>query len=106
MSTRFPVYGNAYANTYLHVGRGDEVVLEKEFDPTAALEHAAFFRNEVKQTGELRKAMSVPAPLFFEWIKTGKLGEVAYVDGKPIVDMVTLRKLWAEYDGLRCMDKL
>ena len=94
--------------TYWHddPDRPDGGVVEKLFDIEPALEHAKYMRNEVKQTGELRKAMSVPYSLLFQWMREGKLGEEAFVDGKIVVDMPTLQKLWAEYDGLRCMDKL
>jgi len=103
-----PFRHSPVATTYWHDDPDNpgKVVLQKTFDRDVALDHAQYMRNEVKQTGELRKAMSVPAPLIFQWMREGKLGESAFVDGKLVVDMPTLKKLWAEYDGLRCMDKL
>lgn len=88
------------------IAEDDRVVIQKTFDRDIAKDHAQQMRNEVVQRGELRKAMTVPTPLIFQWIREGKLGEESFVNGKLIVDMPTLRKLWAEYDGLRCMDKL
>lgn len=81
-------------------------VIEKVFDREPVLDHCQYMRNEVPQTGALRKVMSVPTPLIFQWLREGKLGEEAFVDGKLVVDEKTLAKLFNEYDALRCVDKL
>lgn len=93
--------------TYYHENPDEEgFVLEKVFDREPVLDHCQYMRNEVKQTGELRKVMSVPTPLIFQWMREGKLGEQAFVDGKLVIDKQTMTKLMREYSALACVDKL
>lgn len=97
---------NPHSNTYMHAHGDGQIAIEKTFDAEPAIDHARYMRNEVVQRGELRKAMSVPTPLLNQWIREGKLGEVAFVGNKPVVDMQTLQKLMKEYSAFACMDKI
>jgi hypothetical protein len=81
-------------------------VLEKIFDREPVLEHCAFMRNEVVQTGPIRKAMSIPTSMFFQLMREGKLGEHAYVDGNCVVEPRALKRLMSEFSRLNCVDKL
>lgn len=98
-----------HAATYFHANpddKSDQVVIEKCFDAEPAIEHATYMRNEVRQTGRLRKAMSVPMPLLFQWLREGKLGEESFVNGSIVVDQKRLQSLMTEYSRFSCLDKL
>jgi uncharacterized protein YhdP len=103
---RVPFDKSPAADTFMHLHGDGKAVIEHVFDREPIIEHAAKMRNEVRQTGSLRKVMSVPAPLIHQWIKEGKLGEEAFVNGSVVVDPAALQRLFREYDALRCVDKL
>jgi hypothetical protein len=105
---RVPLRRGPTGNSYMHLHGDGKVVLEKEFDRTPVLEHAALMRNQVQQRGELRKVMSVPAALIHQWIAQGKLGEQSFVDGSLVIDKAKLEQLFNDPDNalLRTVDKL
>jgi hypothetical protein len=102
---RAPLYKNEKGDTAIHYHGDGTATLETIYDPTPAIERAASLR-QVEQRGELRHAMCVPIALYHEWIRTGALGEFSMVNGSPVVDQKALKRLWADYDKLRCRDKL
>jgi hypothetical protein len=108
MGIRVPVRNGVTGTLYLHFNGDDKMIAEKVYDPNPALDHAMFMRNEVKQTGQLRKVMSIPAAKFHELMQQGKLGEESYVNGSCVVDEKALANLMRDPDlaGLRCVDKL
>ena len=90
----------------MHLHGDGKAVIENVFDREPILDHAAWMRNEVRQTGGLRKVMTVPVEMIHKWISEGKLGEEAFVNGSVVLDKASLEKLFREHDGLRCVDKL
>jgi hypothetical protein len=101
---------NAHSRTWWHVNpdKPGEVTLEKEFDRAPVLEHCAAMRNEVQQTGELRKAMSIPTSVFFKLLQEGKVSGQWMEGGGIAIDKAELQRLFndPELAYLRCMDKL
>lgn len=103
---RIPFNKSPGTDTYMHLHGDGTTVIEDVFDREPIIEHAARMRNEVVQRGSLRKVMTVPVALIHQWIKEGKLGEEAFVNGAVVVDNASLAKLFREHDALRCVDKL
>lgn len=101
---------NAWSQTYWHTNpdNPDQVTLEKQFDRAPVLDHCAYMRNEVQQTGELRKAMSIPTSLFFKLLQEGKISGQWKDDGGIVIEKAELERLYRdpELSLLRCMDKL
>ena len=103
---KVPLNRTAHGLTFMHLHGDGMATVEHEFDREPIIKHATRMRNEVVQTGSLRKVMTVPIELIHQWIKEGKLGEEAFVNGSVILDKPSLSKLFKEYDALRCVDKL
>lgn len=101
---------NGYSRTWWHANpdKPGEVVLEKEFDRAPVLDHCASMRNEVSQKGELRKAMSIPAPVFYKLLQEGKVSGQWMDGGGLAISKAELERLFndPELAYLRCMDKL
>lgn len=100
----------AWSQTYWHTNpdKAGEVTLEKTFDRAPVLDHCAAMRNEVQQTGELRKAMSIPSAVFFKLLQEGKISGQWKDDGGLVIEKHELQRLFndPELSMLRCMDKL
>lgn len=100
----------AWSQTYWHHNpdKPGQVTIEKQFDREPVLDHCAAMRNEVTQTGELRKAMSIPMPLFFKLLQEGKISGQWMEDGGLAIEKSELQRLFndPELALLRCMDKL
>lgn len=101
---------NAWSKTYWHSNpdKPGEVTLEKEFDRAPVLDHCASMRNEAQQTGELRKAMSIPMSVFYKLLREGKVSGQWMDGGGLVIEKGELELLFnnPELAYLRCMDKL
>jgi hypothetical protein len=101
---------NAWSKTYWHSNpdKPGEVTLEKEFDRAPVLDHCASMRNETQQTGELRKAMSIPMSVFYKLLREGKVSGQWMDGGGLVIEKGELERLFndPELAYLRCMDKL
>jgi hypothetical protein len=85
-----------------------EYVIQKTFDREPIIERATRIRNEVDQRGkELRLQMTIPAVLYEEWIRNGKLGPDDHSwlpNGGLFVNPKKLAALRQEYSALNCDD--
>ena len=62
---------------WVHDDEGQNKVVQTTYDRQPFLEHAAQMRNEVKQsTKGMVKIGTIPATLYFQWMREGKLGEI------------------------------